>query len=55
MGTYERYERFKGGEDIEKLLEEYAEVEASRNVDPRTRRDDLVGTKKKADNTESEA
>jgi small subunit ribosomal protein S16 len=49
MGTDERYERFKAGEDIEKLLAEYAEVEAARNVDPRTRRDDLVGTKKKVE------
>ena len=48
MGTDERYTRFKAGEDIEKLMEEYAEVEAARNVDPRTRRDDLVGASKKA-------
>ena len=55
MGTDERYARFKNGEDIEKLMEEYAEVEATRNIDPRTRRDDLVGTGKKAKKAEEEA
>ncbi len=49
MGTDERYARFKAGEDVEKLLEEYVEVEAARNVDPRTRRDDLVAAPKKAE------
>jgi small subunit ribosomal protein S16 len=39
MGTDERFERFKNGEDVEKLMEEYEKVEASRNVDTRTRRD----------------
>ena len=39
MGTDERYVRFKNGEDVEKLTEEYEKVEASRNVDTRTRRD----------------
>jgi len=52
MGSDERYERFKAGEDVEKLVEEYAEVEAARNVDPRTRRDDLVGAPKKAEKSE---
>ena len=52
MGTDERYQRFKDGEDIEKLLAEYEEVLAARNVDPRTRRDDLVDSKKKAAETE---
>ena len=55
MGTDERYARFKAGEDAEKLQEEYEEVLAARNVDPRTRRDDLVGSKKKAKKTEEEA
>ena len=48
MGTFERYERFKDGEDIEKLMEEYTKVVAARDVDPRTRRDDLVVARKKA-------
>jgi small subunit ribosomal protein S16 len=52
MGTDERYQRFKAGEDIEKLLAEYEEVLAARNVDPRTRRDNLAGSKKKAAKTE---
>ena len=58
MGTYERYKRFKEGEDIETLLAEYAEVEAARNVNPKTRRDDLVVQKKstkKAAEAEEEA
>jgi small subunit ribosomal protein S16 len=44
MGTRDRFERFKAGEEIEKLLEEYQEVEDSRNVSPKTRQDE---TKKK--------
>ena len=48
MGTDERYVRFKNGEDVEKLMEEYEKVEASRNVDTRTRRDEKVASKKKA-------
>jgi small subunit ribosomal protein S16 len=55
MGTDERWTRYKAGEDIEKLNAEYEEVLAARNVDPRTRRDDLVGTKKKAEKAEEEA
>ncbi len=58
MGTYERYKRFKEGEDIETLLAEYAEVEAARNVNPKTRRDDLAAQKKstkKAAEAEEEA
>jgi small subunit ribosomal protein S16 len=55
IGTDERYARFKDGEDLEKLMEEYAEVAAARNIDPRTRRDDLVDTKKKAKKSEEES
>jgi small subunit ribosomal protein S16 len=40
IGTWERWERFKGGEKLEKLLKE-AEA-AIPQVDPRTRRDDLT-------------
>ncbi len=41
VGTWERWERFKGGEDIEKLE---AEAQAAMpDVDPRTRRDDIIG------------
>lgn len=39
-GTWERWERHKGGEDIEVLLKEAEE--AFPDVDPRTRRDDLA-------------
>jgi small subunit ribosomal protein S16 len=46
LGTWERWERYKKGEALETLL---AEAEASLpEVDPRTRRDDLVPTKAKA-------
>ena len=44
MGTRDRYDRFKAGEEIEKLLEEYNEVEETRNVSPKTR---VEGTPKK--------
>jgi small subunit ribosomal protein S16 len=43
-GAWDRWERFKAGEDIEKLL---AEAESSlTEVDPRTRRDDLAESRK---------
>jgi ribosomal protein S16 len=46
LGTWERWERYKKGEALETLL---AEAEASRpEVDPRTRRDDLISMKAKA-------
>jgi small subunit ribosomal protein S16 len=44
LGTWDRWERYKGGEDLELLLKE-AEG-ALVEVDPRTRRDDLVGERK---------
>jgi small subunit ribosomal protein S16 len=56
MGTYERFERFKAGEDVEKLVAEYAQFEASRSINPQTRRDDIAGNKnKKASKAEAEA
>ncbi|MBM3143363.1 MAG: 30S ribosomal protein S16 [Chloroflexi bacterium] len=48
VGLWNRYQRFKDGEDIEKLLEEAAAAEEARGADPRTRRDDLMGQAKKA-------
>jgi small subunit ribosomal protein S16 len=45
LGTWERWERFKTGEDIEGLLKEAEE--SLIEVDPRTRRDDLIGKRKK--------
>lgn len=38
-GTLDRWERFKTGEDVETLMTEAAEAEASRNTTARTRRD----------------
>ena len=55
LGTLERWQRYKQGEDLETLL---AEAEASRvEVDRRTRRDDLFEARagKKAQRTEKEA
>lgn len=48
MGTMERFERFKAGEDVEKLVEEAAAAEAARNVNPKTRHDTPVSKKVKA-------
>lgn len=42
VGLMERYQRYKDGEDIAVLLAEGKQIEKKRNVDPRTRRDDLV-------------
>jgi small subunit ribosomal protein S16 len=47
MGSMERYERFKAGEEVEKLMEEAEAAEAARNVNPKTRRDTPVTKKKK--------
>jgi small subunit ribosomal protein S16 len=52
MGTRDRYDRFKAGEAIEKLLEEYQVVEDSRNVTSKTR---PVETKKKPAKAEKPA
>lgn len=57
IGTWERWERYKGGEKLEKLLKE-AEA-AIPEVDPRTRRDDLTEKRtakkrKKKEKVESE-
>ena len=46
VGLMERYQRFKDGEDIETLAAEARKLEEERNVDPRTRRDDLVKVSK---------
>lgn len=52
MGTMERYERFKAGEDVEKLLKEAAAFEASRNIDPKTRPVTVISKKKSPAKTE---
>jgi small subunit ribosomal protein S16 len=44
-GFFDRYSRYKKGESLEELLEEAKAAEEKRNIDPRTRRDDLM-TKK---------
>jgi hypothetical protein len=38
-GILDRWERFKKGEDVEALMKEAAEAEASRNTTVKTRRD----------------
>jgi small subunit ribosomal protein S16 len=56
MGTMERYERFKAGEDVEKLMKESETVEAARAVSPKTEHETPVAKKKKAaEEDESEA
>jgi small subunit ribosomal protein S16 len=45
IGTWDRWERFKQGEPIETLVEEG--LAAIPEVDPRTRRDDLIGKRSK--------
>ena len=54
MGTLERYERFKAGEDIEKLMEEAASFEAARNVNPKTEVVRPVAKKKKSEEKSEE-
>lgn len=55
VGTWDRWERYKQGESLEKLVSE-AEA-AAVEVDPRTRRDDLTGkrSKKKRSGKKAEA
>lgn len=56
MGTMERYQRFKAGEDVGVLLEEAAAAEAARNVQPKTRRETPVTkTKKKTEPAQAES
>lgn len=45
-GTMERYERFKAGEDLQKLLEEAAAGDAKRNISSKTRHESPVGKPK---------
>lgn len=47
IGFYDRYERHKSGEDLQKLLTEAAAEEATRNVSPKTRREPPAGVPKK--------
>ena len=54
MGTTERYERFKAGEDVEELMGEAAAAETARVIDPRTHRAAPVSKKKAAKETEAE-
>jgi small subunit ribosomal protein S16 len=56
MGTLERYERFKAGEDVEKLVKEAQTAEAARAVSPKTKRQPpTTKTKKAAEEKETEA
>jgi small subunit ribosomal protein S16 len=51
MGTMERYERFKAGEEVETLMEEAAAFEAARNVSTKTRIDKPISKAKKQSET----
>lgn len=55
VGLLDRFERFKAGEDVEKLLEEAAAALKTRNVDARTRRDDIAAKVAKAKPAEQQA
>ena len=46
LGTYKRYARLVAGEAVEDLVAEAEAEAAERQVDPRTRRDDIVPVKK---------
>ena len=57
-GALERYDRFVAGEDIEKLLQEAAAGDATRNISEKTRREPPVGkpkAKPKAEEPKAEA
>ncbi len=41
-GLLDRYERYKKGEALEVLLKEAQDAQVSRNLNPKTRRDDIV-------------
>jgi len=47
-GLAERFERFKAGEDVKKLVEESEAWQTAQNVTTKTRRETPVGSKKKA-------
>jgi small subunit ribosomal protein S16 len=55
MGTMERYERFKAGEEVEKLMEEAAAFEAARDVNPKTRYKTPVAKKTKSSEADEES
>jgi len=54
MGTRERYDRFKAGEALEKLLEEYQVTEDSRNVTGKTRTEEVKKKPAKAEKPAAE-
>ena len=55
MGTRDRYDRFKAGEEIETLLEEYKVVEETRNTTSKTRVDGKPKVSKKKAKAAAEA
>jgi small subunit ribosomal protein S16 len=52
MNTMERYERFKAGEDVEKLMQEVETAETARNVNPKTEHETPVSKKKAVEEAE---
>jgi len=54
-GLQERYARYKNGEDLEVLLREATEAEASRAVNPKTRYDEPPAKKAKKEDSKAEA
>lgn len=55
MGTRDRYDRFRAGEEIETLLEEYKVVEETRNLSSKTRVDEKPKASKKKAKAAAEA
>jgi small subunit ribosomal protein S16 len=55
VGTLERFERFKAGEDIEKLMKEAAAIQAARNISQKTERGASAAKKQIAKKDEEES
>lgn len=54
IGLYDRYQRFKDGEDLDTLMEEADALYEERDIDPRTRREGLTSKPKQEQAVEEE-
>jgi small subunit ribosomal protein S16 len=54
IGLYDRYQRFKDGEDLDALMEEADALYEERDIDPRTRREGLTSKPKQEQAVEEE-
>jgi small subunit ribosomal protein S16 len=55
VGTLERFERYKAGEPLDKLMEEAMAAEEARVIDRRTRRETPTSSKKKVKEAQAES